>query len=227
MTAIKILIVEDQGVMLDALRQYAEQPSNRDIQIVGTAETEEDAIEVLQSRQFDIAIIDMRLPRERGGPRDNEAGLRLITLAAQQHKALKMLAMSAEMEKPAFIIRVIRSGASGYVLKEGATLGDIFDAVRNIYQGRKVYPPEVVQFLVDGNSKSLDDLTEREREVWRLVAEGLTNQEIGQRLSISLDAVKRCTSELYDKIGVANRAQATRKWLEDQYGGLTEVDAGS
>lgn len=212
---IKVLVIDDHKSVTDAFMQIATFPRNRDIKIAHTVETEEDALETLRTQSFDVAVVDMRLAG------DNEAGLRIIEATAGQAHAPKMLAISAAVETPEFIVRTIRSGAAGYILKRAAHWDEIFEAIRKVHRGEKVFPPEVIQIVVEGEPTWLR-LTGREQEVWQLIADGLTNREIAQRLSISLDAVKRCTSELYGKIGVSNRAQATRKWLEEQYG-LIEV----
>lgn len=218
---IRVLIVDDHQIILDAFIQAARLPQNRDIEISFTAGTEKEALRVLQTQDFDVAVIDIRLPPDYGKPGDNEAGLRVIKAISEKEQAPKVLGISGVIVAPEFIVRVIRSGADGYVLKKGSKLDEVFDAVRSVHQGGKVYPSEIVQFVVDTEATWLQ-LTEREQEIWRLIAEGLTNQDIADELSLSIDTVKRYASELYSKIRVSNRAQATRKWLEEQYG-LIEI----
>lgn len=222
MNTIKVMIIEDHEMLLDALKSTAELAQNRDIEIVCTARNEQEALEVLQDYNLDIVVVDMQLPRALGESRDNEAGLRIIKIISAQRSDLKTLAISGVIESPELILNVLRSGAAGYVLKRGSKLEQVFNSIREIYHGKTIYPPEVVQLAISGDTTKLH-LTHRERKVWKSIADGLTNREISQKLYISLDTVKRCTSELYSKIEVTNRAQATRRWLEEQYG-LVEIE---
>lgn len=214
---IKVLVVDDHETILDAIKQFADLQQNYDIRITHTAGSEQEALNMLQDQNFDVAVIDMRLPRIRNEPNDSEAGLRIVKVIKMQFPTTKILAISGELYKPEFILRVIRNGADGYVLKRAARLDQIIDAIRQVCRGEKVYPSEVIHFFVN-NDPTAAQLSDREQEIWQLITDGLTNREIAQQLFISLDTVKRCTSEIYSKIGVTNRAQATRKWLEKQYG---------
>lgn len=216
-TTIRVLIVDDHEMILDALKQAAEQAENQDIKIVHMAKSEQQALEAAEELVFDVAVVDMRLPPVQGKIGDNEAGIRVIRKLAEHPDKPKIVGISGYLETPEFIIRVVKSGASGYILKEGAKLMQVFEAVRKVYNGGKVYPPDIVPYLVEGNSAFLR-LTPREQEVWELLAEGYSNREIAYELDISIDTAKRYVSELYRKIGVSGRALATRKWLEDQYG---------
>ncbi len=159
----------------------------------------------------------MRIPRVPNGPKDNEAGLRVIRAAAGRAGAPRFLAISGVLQEPEFILRAHDAGAAGYLLKQSEGWSELFDAIRKVHQGRKAYPSEIVDWVLDGTLKK-PKLTEREQEIWKLIADGLQNAEIAHELSISVDAVKRNTTELYSKIGVTNRAEAVRLWMETQYG---------
>lgn len=213
---IKVLVIDDHKSVTDAFVQLATLSKNRDIEIASTVETERDSMVAVQAQRFDVVVVDMRL----GG--DNEAGLRIIESLVQQSHPPRLLAISAAVEQPEFILRTIRSGAAGYILKRAVNWDEIFEAIREVHKGRKVFPMEIMQAVVESEPTWLQ-LTDRERKVWQLIADGLTNREISLKLDTSLDTVKRCTSELYSKLGVTNRAMATRKWLEDQYG-LIEIE---
>lgn len=214
---IRALIIDDHEMVLDALKQFVNLQQSSAIEITHTANTEREARRILQDQDFDVVVVDMRLPRDRNEPKDNESGLRIIKIIKQQFPKTRVLAISGELDKSEFILRVIRSGADGYVLKRAAGLKEVIDAIERVFRGDKVYPQEVVRFVVD-TGLDTNQPSNREQEVWQLIADGLTNREIAQRLNMTLDTVKRCTSDLYSKIGVTNRAQATRKWLEEQYG---------
>lgn len=214
---IRVLIVDDHEMVLDALKQFVNLRQFHDIKITDTVNTEQGALRILQDQNFDVAVVDMRLPRIRSESGDDEAGLRIVQVIKQRFPSTKILAISGVLYKPEFILRVIRSGADGYVLKSAVCLEQVIEAIQQVYRGEKIYPPEVVRFVVD-TGLAVEQPSNREQEIWQLIADGLTNREIAQKLHISLDTVKRCTSDLYSKIGVTNRAQATRKWLEEQYG---------
>lgn len=215
-TSIRVLVIDDHKSVTDAFVQLATLSKNHDIEIVNTAETEREALEAVQVQRFDVVVVDMQLAG------DNEAGLRIIEALAQQPRPPRLLAISAAVEQPEFILRMIRSGANGCILKRAVNWDEIFEAIREVHKGRKVFPMEMMDAVVESESTWLQ-LTDRERKVWQFIADGLTNREIAPKLEISLDTVKRVTSELYSKLGVTNRAMATRKWLEDQYG-LIEIE---
>lgn len=221
---IKVFVVEDTEMYLGAFLQMAKLPEYHDIQIILVARNEKEALKVMQSQNFDVALVDMQLPIDEGRLLDNEAGLRIVSAITSQPGAPKVLAFSAPLEKPEFIIRVIRAGASGYVRKRGTTPTELFDAIRRVYKGRKVFPEDITQYAI-GQESNKPQLSTKELELWQLIAKGHKDKEIADMTNLSLSRVKHIASELYIKIGVANRAQAVRKWVEDQYGTFSDIDS--
>ena len=214
--SIRVLVIDDHKHIIDAFEQFAKLSKYQDIKIANSATTEKAALNILESERFDVAVVDMRMAS------DNETGLRIIESEARKPQAPKFLAISGHVETPEFIIRALRIGAAGYMLKKSAKWDDFFEAIRKIYRGERLFPQEVIGFVIDGDPE-VSRLTKREQEVWQLIAEGLTVRQIAQEMSLSINTIKRITSELYAKIDVSSRAQATRTWLEVQYG-LAEVD---
>lgn len=213
---IRVLVVDDHEIILGAFSTLATLPKNHDITILHTVQTEPEALEILKTQDIDVAVVDMRL----GG--DNEAGLRIIATMTEQPNPPKMLAISAAVESPDFIAAIMRSGATGYVLKRAMSWDTVFEAIRKVYRGEQVLPREIEVLMDDKITEP--DITKRERKVWQLIAEGGSDQDIAEQLSIPLDVLTQCVDNLYGKIGAMNRAQATRRWLEYRYGVVANSD---
>lgn len=134
---IEVLVVDDHKSVTDAFVQLAGLSKNRDIEIVNTVATESEALAAVQVQRFDVVVVDMRLAG------DNEAGLRIIETLVQQPNAPKSLAISASVEQHEFIRRTSRSGAAGYILKRAVNWDEIFEAIRKVHRGEKVFPIEI------------------------------------------------------------------------------------
>jgi DNA-binding NarL/FixJ family response regulator len=160
----------------------------------------------------DAVVLDIRMP-----PTHTTEGLDAAEVLRERHPSVGVLVLSAHSE-PHYALQLIESGAhgAGYLLKERvADLGELTDAIRRVAAGGLVIDPSVVAQLV-GRRRTrspLDDLTERERDVLAVMAEGRSNQAIGQRLYLSPKTVEAYVRSLFTKLGLHQGADDNRRVL--------------
>ena len=160
----------------------------------------------------DVAIVDIRMP-----PTHTDEGLRAAEAIRAEHgTAVGILVLSQHVE-PSFALRLVSDGAGGvgYLLKDRVTdLDDFADAIRRIAKGGSVIDPAVVAVLVGRRSRvPLDDLTEREREVLALMAEGRSNQAIGDRLGMARKTVEAHIANIFSKLELQPASDDHRRVL--------------
>jgi DNA-binding NarL/FixJ family response regulator len=160
----------------------------------------------------DAVVVDIRMP-----PTHTTEGLDAAQVLHDHHPAVGVLVLSAHVE-PHYALRLIESGArgAGYLLKERvADLDELTDAVRRVAVGGLVVDPSVVAQLVDRrrNRNPLDDLTVRERDVLKVMAEGRSNQAIGQRLYLSPKTVEAYVRSVFAKLDLHQGADDNRRVL--------------
>jgi DNA-binding NarL/FixJ family response regulator len=160
----------------------------------------------------DVAIVDIRMP-----PTHTDEGLRAAQAIREEHgTAVGILVLSQHVE-PSFALRLMSDGAGGvgYLLKDRVTdIDDLSDAIRRIAKGGSVIDPAVVAVLVGRRSRvPLDDLTERERAVLALMAEGRSNQAIGDRLGMARKTVEAHIANIFSKLELEPAADDHRRVL--------------
>lgn len=198
----KILIVDDHQLAREGLRAVL---SKDGLDVVGLASTGEEALELAESLEPNIVLMDVRL-----GPGIDglEATRRII--AAGLPCRIIMLTLH---EIPAYVREALAAGAAGYVLKDAA-IEELRAAIEQVMAGQSALPLELVAAAMKDNApaprrESLEEiLTQREREVVELIAQGQTNKEIARELEISPATVKVHVERLIGKLGVADRTQA-------------------
>jgi DNA-binding NarL/FixJ family response regulator len=211
---IRILIVDDHDLVREGLRSILEQEPG--FEVVGEAGDGQEAIREARRLKPDVALMDLNLPGGIGGLEATEAILaelpatRVIILTQYEHRE--------------YIKRALRIGAHGYVIKRSASR-DLKEAIRAVAQGRRYLHPvaanELVEIVRRGESleEEGDELTRRERQVLKLLAEGHTSREIARYLGISLKTAMTHRSNLMGKLGVHSRAElikyAVRKGVID------------
>jgi NarL family two-component system response regulator LiaR len=200
---IKVLLVDDHAVVRQGLRTFLELQD--DITIVGEAANGVEAIEQAEQLQPDIVLLDLVMPKMGGV----EATPQII--AASPQARVIILTSFGEDDQ---VIPAIRAGAQGYLLKD-IPPHDLVQAVREAYQGKAQLHPDVAKKLMSAVAappaappSPEPDLTERELEVLRLIAQGLNNQQIAQQLTISEKTVKTHVSNILGKLHVDDRTQA-------------------
>ncbi len=204
---LRVAIADDHRLMLDGIKRALENAP--DIRVVGEAMSGEEMLALVPRVKPDVVILDLRMPRGDG----------LTTLAQlrKDHPEIKVIILSM-FEDSEHIERALHSGAHGYVVKSINPL-DLPSTIRQVVEGTVFHPrinpaPEQVSGTSGGTGGAPatppTGLTERELSILRLVAEGLSNLEIASRLYVTEQTVKFHLSNIYRKLGVANRTEATR-----------------
>jgi DNA-binding NarL/FixJ family response regulator len=182
------------------------------VEFVGEAETVAEAIEVVRATRPDVVLLDVHLPD--GG------GLAVIAGVGPDAPETRFLALSVS-DAADDVIAIIRAGARGYVTKSIAA-ADLADAVRRVADGDAVFSPRLAGFVLDAFAagdttadEGLDRLTQREREVLRLIARGYAYKEVAKELFISLKTVETHVSSVLRKLQLSNRRELTR-WATDR-----------
>ena len=168
--------------------------------MVGRAGDADDLLLKVRSYTPDIAIVDVRMP-----PGNADDGLVAAAEIRRTHPSVAVLVLSQHLE-PAYMLELVGDDASGvgYLLKDRVRdVGEFVDAVERVAAGGTAFDPEVVKSLVGGHRRSaLDDLTERERDVLSLLAEGRSNRAIAKQLYLSPRAVERHVQAIFQKLGL-------------------------
>ncbi|MEA2670513.1 MAG: hypothetical protein QOG45_733 [Chloroflexota bacterium] len=203
MSAIRVLLVDDQALMRGGFRMILD--AQPDITVVGEAGDGLEAVEEAQRLSPDVVIMDIRMPRCDGV----EATRRL-----PRHRVLILTTFHHDE----YVVEALRAGASGFLLKD-ATPEELVNAVRVVAAGDALLAPSVTRQLLHHvvarlpapappRDAALGELTERELEVLRLLARGLSNAEIAASLGVTDATVKTHVSHVLDKLGLRDRVQA-------------------
>ena len=195
---IRILIADDHYVVRQGLAALLT-PRNG-MEVVGEAATGREAVELARTLKPDVILMDMIMP-ELDGPA-------AITLIKQENPEARILVLTSFGESKQ-ISAAIQAGALGYLLKDSSP-DDLLHAIRSVHRGNLVLPQDLALKLMQPQPAvaALDQLTERETDVLRLLAQGQSNQEIAVNLSISTTTVRSHVSNILLKLGVSNRTQA-------------------
>jgi DNA-binding NarL/FixJ family response regulator len=200
-----VVVVDDHPMFRSGLTALLE--AIPDVEVVGQAGTGAQAEQVVASTLPDVVLMDLNLP--------DISGREVTARITAQYPQVAVLALTM-LEDQATIIDTIRAGARGYLLKE-ATPDQIMRAVQAVSNGQAVFggPAATSVLAAVGNSprlpSKLQQLTEREREVADLLAQGLTNAAIAQRLHVSDKTVRNHVSNIFMKLGVRDRAAAVAR----------------
>ncbi|MBN3907934.1 MAG: response regulator transcription factor [Nostoc sp. NMS1] len=193
-TTIRVLIVDDHAIVRKGLATII----NRDpeMTVIAQAEDGQQAIALFREYQPDITLMDLRMPKM--------GGVEAIMAICAEFKQAR-IALLTTYDGDEDIYRGLQAGAQGYLLKD-SKLGELLNAIRAIHNGQKYIPPEVGAKLLQRMTNP--ELSERELEVLRLMAQGRGNQEIGTALSIGESTVKSHVNRILSKLGVSDRTQA-------------------
>lgn len=202
---VRVLIADDHPLFREGVgRSLSEDP---DLDVVAEADAPSDAVAMAESLRPDIALLDIRMG-------EGNEGLRAAGEIAERlpETRVVMLTVSGEEED---LLTAFKLGARGYVLK-GVSSRELRRILHDVANGKVYVSPELaVDILTDLTSSRapdpLQELTPRERRVLELVAEGLTNKEVGERLHLSEKTVKHYMTQVLDKLQVRNRVEAVSK----------------
>ena len=218
----RVVLVDDHGLFRAGVRaELGEQ-----VDVVGDAGTVEDAVELIGREAPDVVLLDVHMP---GG-----GGVEVIRRVAGTAPGVRFLALSVS-DAPDDVISVIRAGARGYVTKT-ISGPELIDAVRRVAEGDAVFSPRLAGFVLDAFADGpagvatadpeLDQLTDREREVLRLIARGYMYKEIAHRLGISAKTVEAHVSAVLRKLQLSSRHELSRWALERRLVSLDEEESG-
>ena len=201
---IRVVIADDHPVFRDGLRGIL--ASAPDIEVVAEAATGDEAVDAAAAHQPDVVVMDLHMPDLNG----IEATRRIVHHSP--HVGVLVLTM---LEDDASVFAAMRAGARGYLLK-GADKTEIVRAVQAIASGEAIFGPAIAHRVIDyfaaDNSAdpplAFPELTDREREVLDLIAQGLNNDTIARQLFLSPKTIRNHVSNIFTKLQVADRAQA-------------------
>lgn len=195
---IRIMLVDDHAVVRSGLGAFLS--VNPDLELVGEAENGEQAVVRAGILKPDVILMDLMMP-----VMDGVAATQAIK---KQHPAIQIVALTSFQEDE-LVQNALKAGAVGYLMKN-VSARELAAAIRAAKDGKMTLSPEAAQALVRASQQAQETeiLTEREREVLKLMVEGLNNAEIAERLVVSLSTVKYHISNILMKLGVDNRVAA-------------------
>lgn len=193
-TNIRIMIADDHAIVRQGLATIVDR--DPEMKVIAQAEDGQQAIALFREHQPDITLMDLRMPQM--------DGVEAITAICAEFKQARIMVLTT-YDGDEDIYRGLQSGAAGYLLKD-AKPNELLNAIRTIHSGQKYVPLEVGAKLVQRMSNP--DLSVRELEVLRLMAQGMSNLEIGTALNISESTVKSHVNRILSKLGVSDRTQA-------------------
>lgn len=200
---IRIFIADDHRILRDGIRSLIE--DENDMVVIGEAEDGRAAVKMANQLEPDVMILDIAMPILNG----LEATRQIKQLKPQ----VKILILSMH-ENEEYIRQVLAAGAQGYILKDAAAR-DLLGAIRSVYHGESVLSPAITRLVIEeylrwGDlqpDQAADGLSVREREVLQLIAEGYTNKQIAEILSISIKTVQAHRSSLMQKLDLHDRGE--------------------
>ncbi|HEV8510316.1 MAG TPA: response regulator transcription factor [Gemmatimonadales bacterium] len=210
MTRIRLLIADDHAVLRAGLRMLLE--AQHDIEVVGDAGDGAEVVQKARALQPDVVLLDLSMP----GPHSGEV-IRQVLRASPKTRVL-VLTMH---DDPAYLASAMAAGAAGYVVKKVAD-SELLSAIRAVHAGRTFVdltqslgsPSHAVAGTSRTESQQPKDLSRREREVLRLLAQGHSNQQIADHIRVSVKTVETYRTRLREKLGLKGRAELYRFAVE-------------
>jgi NarL family two-component system response regulator LiaR len=207
MTPIRILLVDDHAVVRSGLSKFL--LVNKDMQLVAEASDGAEAIQMAGLHKPDVVLMDLMMP--------GVDGITATREIHQKYPPIKIIALTSFSEQN-MVQGALQAGAIGY-LQKNVTASELANAIRSAHAGRMTLSPEATQALAQSVTQSHlpgNELTERERDVLRCMVEGLNNNEIAEKLVVSLGTVKFHISNIFQKLGVDSRVEAVKMAIEQK-----------
>jgi DNA-binding NarL/FixJ family response regulator len=205
---LNIVVADDSALLREGIASLLEDAGH---QVVGRSGNADDLLVKVRSLSPDITIVDVRMP-----PGNADDGLVAAVEIRRSHPGVAVLVLSQHLE-PAYMLELVGDDASGvgYLLKDRVRdIDEFIDSVERVASGGTAFDPEVVKSLVGGRRRSaLDELTDRERSVLALVAEGRSNRAIAKQLYLSSRAVERHVQAVFQKLGLPDSEDHNRRVL--------------
>ncbi len=205
---LRIVVADDSALLREGIASLLEDAGH---EVVGRSGNADDLLVKVRSLAPDVAIVDVRMP-----PGNADDGLVAAVEIRRSHPSVAVLVLSQHLE-PAYMLELVGDSASGvgYLLKDRVRdVGEFIDSVERVASGGTAFDPEVVKSLVGGRRRSaLDGLTDRERSVLVLIAEGRSNRAIAKQLYLSSRAVERHVQAIFLKLGLPDSEDDNRRVL--------------
>jgi DNA-binding NarL/FixJ family response regulator len=206
---IRVLLADDHAVVRKGIREFLE--DSGDIEVVAEAEDGAEALELVEAHRPDVAVLDIRMPEVSGVE---------VTRYIKVHFAETRVLILTSYDDDPYVFALLQAGADGYVLKT-ASSDELVRAVRTVYRGESALSPEIASTVIrqvvsgrpQGAADQIENLTQRELDVLRLAAQGMTNRAIGHELGISHRTVQGHLQSVYGKLGVSSRTEAVTEAL--------------
>lgn len=222
METIRVIIAEDHAMVREGTRELLER--EKDIEVVGEAADGAEAVALVEKLHPDVAIVDISMP--------GMGGIEATPKIKALHPSIAVLILTA-YDDDQYIFALLGAGAAGYLLKD-VPFAEVVRAVRAVHAGEPVLHPAIAKkVLAKIASEATDEptpqasravLTDREREVLRLAACGMSNASIANRLSVSLRTVQSHLTHTFDKLGVGSRTEAVIAGLRRGFLELGDLD---
>lgn len=205
---IRVLLADDEALVRAGFRLILQ--AEEDIEVIGEVGNGSDAVAACRQMDPDVVLMDVQMPQM-----DGIAATREIVALNREETCRVIILTTFELDE--YVYEALRAGASGFMLKR-APAADLVSAIRVVAAGEALLAPSVTRRLLDQFARqpeprkqdvaALDELTEREREVFELIAQGLSNAEIAERLVLSEGTVKTHVKHIFDKLALRDRTQA-------------------
>jgi two-component system, NarL family, response regulator DevR len=199
---IRVFLLDDHEIVRRGLRDLLE--AEDDLAVVGESDSASEAERMIPILRPDVAVLDARLP--------DGSGIDVCRTIRSKDPSIRALILTSYDDEQALFASIM-AGAAGYVLKQVRSQ-DLVEAIRTVARGKSLLDPAVTADMLDRlqsepeEPDELASLTDREKDILALIAEGLTNKQIGQRLFIAEKTVKNYVSSLLGKLGLERRTQA-------------------
>jgi DNA-binding NarL/FixJ family response regulator len=199
--ATRVFLLDDHEVVRRGVRELIE--AEGDMVVVGEAGTAEEAMGRIPATSPNVAVLDVRLP-------DGD-GIEVCREIRSKHPEINCIMLTSFADDEA-VYAAVMAGAAGYVLKQ-VRGSDLLDGIRRVAAGESLLDPSVTTRLLDrirhqGDDDELSGLSDQERKILDLIAEGLTNRQIGERMYLAEKTVKNYVSNLLSKLGMSRRTEA-------------------
>jgi len=213
MAKIRVLLAEDHAIMREGVREFIQREA--DMEVVGEAGDGEEAVKLTNHYKPDVVVMDIRMPKLNGIEATKQIKAQLPSTA--------ILILTA-YDSDQYIFALLEAGAAGYLLK-GVRASELIDAIRAVYAGESVLHPVIAGRVIrrvvtptSSESKAIEPLSDREMEILKLAAKGISNKDIAEKLFLSPRTVQVHLGNIFNKLGVASRTEAVlyglkRGWL--------------
>ena len=220
MASIRVMVVDDHEVVRTGIKAILEPEG--DLEVVGEAASATEAIQKVPRLDPHVILMDVRM--------EGMSGIEACRLIKSAHPEVYVLMVTSFSEEEA-VTSAIMAGASGYLLKNVGR-ADLIKSIRGVAKGDNLLDPAVTGAVMERlarlaakeEQRAAEELSDREREVLALVAQGLTNREIGERLVISENTARNHVSRILDKLGLSRRTEAAI--FAERHGLLEEEKPG-